>query len=80
MNPTVFFIFNAVRLFVTSGLFDRISSVVRNLIHAKMTNASKKEALKDWLSANKIEISGILLDGIIFATRLKYELGGANGK
>jgi endonuclease V-like protein UPF0215 family len=67
-------IFNAIRLAVSSGLFDRVSTIVQGLISARMEGEDKKEAVKNYLQQNKIEIRGVLLDGIIFATRLRYEL------
>lgn len=75
MNPYVaVLIFNALRLAMSSGLFDRVSAVVRGLINAHMDGGDKKEAVRQYLRDNRLELRGIMLDGVIFVTRLRYEL------
>lgn len=75
MNSVI--VYNVVRIAVqlhNSGLFDRIAAVVRGLIGvSNMTGDDKKAHVKKYLMDNGIVIGGILLDGIIFATRLRYE-------
>lgn len=73
MNAYITIAFNLVRLAVSSGLFDRVSSVVRNLIHSPMSGDEKKAMVKKFISDNGIELGGILLDLVIAITRARFE-------
>jgi hypothetical protein len=66
-------IFNAVRVLAGSGLFDRAAALIRNLINLDMPGADKKQQVIEFLKRERATLSGIIIDGIIFAVRLKYE-------
>ena len=73
MNTYITIAFNLIRLAVSSGLFDRVASVVRNLIYSPMSGDEKKAIVKQFLADNGIELGGILLDLVIAITRARYE-------
>ena len=66
-------IFNAVRVLAGSGLFDRAAALIRNLINLDMPGADKKQQVIEFLKRERATLSGIIIDGIIFAVRLRYE-------
>ena len=74
MQAYITIAFNFIRFAVSSGLFDRVSSLVRNLIQADhMTGDEKKAAVKTFLVAHGLEMSGIMLDLVIAITRARFE-------
>lgn len=73
MNAYLTIAFNLIRLAVSSGLFDRVSSMVRNLIGADMSGDEKKALVKSFLAENGLHLGGILLDLVIAITRARYE-------
>jgi hypothetical protein len=66
-------IFNAVRVLVGSGIFDRTAILIRDLISVDMPGAEKKQQVIEYLKRERAMLSSIVIDGIIFAVRLKYE-------
>jgi len=74
MNPVIVtIIFNSIRILVSSGLFDSLAVLIKDLITQELTGEQKKEQVKDFLKRRRVELSKILLDGVIFAVRLRYE-------
>jgi hypothetical protein len=69
--------FAAFRWWLGTSQFDRVSALVRYLIFEDMDGAAKKQAVIDafWVEIEMLRKgpAGILIDGIIFFTRLKYE-------
>lgn len=73
MQAYIVIAFNLIRVAVGSGLFDRISQVVRNLIGAQMSGDEKKLMVREFIKDNGMQIGGIALDAIIALTRLRFE-------
>jgi len=66
-------IFNAVRVLAGSGLFDRTAILIRDLITIDIPGSDKKQQVIEFLQRERAAISGIIIDGIIFAVRLRFE-------
>jgi hypothetical protein len=66
-------IFNAVRVLVGSGIFDRTAILIRDLINTDIPGDDKKQQVIEFLQRERATLSSIVIDGIIFAVRLKYE-------
>ena len=77
MNPLVNTAYLAIRWYIGTDSFDRVSAMVRNLIFADMPGADKKQAVIDafWAEVEALRKgpAGVLIDGIIFLTRLRFE-------
>ena len=73
MQAYIAIAFNFIRFAVTSGLFDRVSSVVRNLINADMPGEQKKAMVKKFIADNGIDFGGFMLDLVIAITRARFE-------
>jgi hypothetical protein len=66
-------IFNTVRVIAGSGLFDRAAILIRDLITIDIPGSEKKQQVIEFLQRERATLSGIIIDGIIFAVRLRYE-------
>lgn len=65
-------IYNAVRALVGSGLFDRAALLIRELSDTDIPGEEKKESLLAYLAQERANLSGVIVDGLIFAVRLKH--------
>lgn len=80
-NVALVVIFNLVRAYVNSGIFDRIEDLVRSLIEDDRPGSAKKQMVIDFaVSELKLAPNGLLpakwkmiIDLIIAVTRLRYE-------
>jgi hypothetical protein len=77
MNALFNTAFAAFRWWLGTAQFDRVSELVRKLIFSDMPGTQKKELVIEqfWDEVERLRKApaGILIDGIIFFTRLKYE-------
>jgi len=63
-----------IRLYIGSGLFDRMSTLVQHLSKAAtMPGAEKKQAVIDFLVSEGATLSGIFLDLVIAIVRARFE-------
>lgn len=77
MSALISTAFAAFRWWLGTDQFDRVSTLVRTLIVADMDGPAKKDAVVNafWDEIEELRKgqAGILIDGIIFFTRLKHE-------
>ncbi|NCC26591.1 MAG: hypothetical protein EOM22_00185 [Gammaproteobacteria bacterium] len=62
-----------IRFAIGSGLFDRASSLVRNLIFADIPGAEKKAQVIEFLKREGAALSGIAVDLLIAIVRARFE-------
>jgi hypothetical protein len=65
--------YNAIRMYVGTGLFDRISAEAKNLIFTNMPGQEKMNHLKTFFMREGIIVSGIIRDLIVSIVRLRFE-------
>jgi hypothetical protein len=65
--------YTLIRFAIGSGLFDRASALVRNLIFADIPGDEKKAQVIEFLKREGAALSGIAIDLIIAIVRARYE-------
>jgi uncharacterized metal-binding protein len=70
-------LYSTLRWYVSSGVFDRLSTLVTQLISVDIPGSAKRTQVSEFLEKEFGliwgEASGIVVDAVISITRLKYE-------